>query len=109
MKTLFSLNLVLKRQLKIISENLAIILPCICHRDIKREFCFQARELNSHVIPTPFATTEVTVMVTDLNDETPTFRSKHYKCEIAENSPLNTPITFLGDSLPEVFDYDQVR
>lgn len=61
------------------------------------------------MVPIPSAATEVTVMVTDLNDETPTFKSQHYKCEIAENAPINTPITFLGDALPEVFDYDQVR
>lgn len=48
-------------------------------------------------------------MITDLNDETPRFKSEHYRCEIAENSPINTPITFLGNGLPEVYDYDQVR
>lgn len=47
-------------------------------------------------------------MITDLNDETPTFKSQYYKCEIPENSPVNTPITFIGNALPEVYDYDQV-
>lgn len=46
-------------------------------------------------------------MVTDVNDETPSFKSAKYECEIAENAQTNTPLTFLGDSIPEVFDYDQ--
>lgn len=44
----------------------------------------------------------------DVNDETPTFRSKLYACEVNENAPTNTPLTFLGHALPQVFDYDQV-
>lgn len=47
-------------------------------------------------------------MVTDINDETPKFFSDYYECEIAENAPLNTPLTFLGNTLPEVYDNDQV-
>uniref|UniRef100_A0A6P7FSK3 Cadherin-23 n=1 Tax=Diabrotica virgifera virgifera TaxID=50390 RepID=A0A6P7FSK3_DIAVI len=66
-----------------------------------------AKEIGSKVDPTPTATTEVTVMVTDVNDETPTFKSNYYECEIAENAQINTPITFLGNALPEVYDYDQ--
>ena len=43
----------------------------------------------------------------DVNDETPTFRSKSYVGEISENSPRATPILFLGGNvLPEVFDHD---
>lgn len=45
-------------------------------------------------------------MVTDVNDEIPKFRSNKYDCEIAENAPINTPLTFLGNAIPEVFDYD---
>lgn len=52
--------------------------------------------------------TEVTVIITDINDETPTFRSKRYACEITENAPTNTPLTFLGHVNPQVFDHDQV-
>lgn len=58
--------------------------------------------------PPPYATTEVTVIISDVNDETPTFKSNFYECEIAENAPKNTPLMFTGNSLPEVFDYDQV-
>lgn len=47
-------------------------------------------------------------MITDVNDEIPAFRSKRYECEVAENAPINTPVTFIGESVPEVFDYDQV-
>ena len=46
-------------------------------------------------------------MLQDVNDETPTFRSKSYVGEISENSPRATPILFLGGNvLPEVFDHD---
>ncbi|XP_066258040.1 cadherin-23 isoform X2 [Euwallacea similis] len=66
-----------------------------------------ATEVDSHQKPPPYATTEVTVMITDVNDETPTFKSNMYECEIAENAPKNTPLTFIGNSIPEIFDYDQ--
>lgn len=67
-----------------------------------------AIEVGSRQKPPPHATTEVTVMITDVNDETPSFKSHMYECEIAENAPKNTPVTFIGNSIPEVFDYDQV-
>ncbi|CAG9863718.1 unnamed protein product [Phyllotreta striolata] len=66
-----------------------------------------AKEVNSKIIPAPTTTTEVTVVVTDVNDEIPTFKHNHYECEILENSPINTPVVFLNNALPEVFDYDQ--
>ncbi|KAJ8962164.1 hypothetical protein NQ318_018121 [Aromia moschata] len=66
-----------------------------------------AAEMGSKVIPTPTATTEVTIMVTDVNDEVPRFKNERYECEVAENAPINTPLTFLGNSLPEVYDFDQ--
>lgn len=47
-------------------------------------------------------------MVIDVNDEVPRFRNEEgYICEITENAQRNTPVTFLGDARPEVFDYDQ--
>ncbi|VVC96242.1 unnamed protein product [Leptidea sinapis] len=49
----------------------------------------------------------VTIIVTDVNDETPSFRSGRYVGEVIENAQQNTPITFLQDAIPEVFDYDQ--
>lgn len=61
------------------------------------------------VSPLPSATTEVTVIITDVNDEKPRFRSERYVGEIIENAQQNTPITFLQDAVPEVFDYDQVK
>lgn len=69
---------------------------------------FQATERGSKIVPSPWSSTEVTIIVTDVNDETPSFRSKHYDCEVAENAPINTPLTFLRSAIPEVFDYDQV-
>jgi len=52
--------------------------------------------------------TEVTVIITDVNDEIPTFRSDSYLAEVNENAQANTPITFLNNAVPEVFDHDQV-
>lgn len=57
--------------------------------------------------PTPSVRTEITIIITDVNDETPTFRSHSYECEINENAQQNTPVSFLGFSRNEVFDYDQ--
>lgn len=69
---------------------------------------FQATEESRTISPMPSATTEVTVIVTDVNDETPRFRNDRYVGEVLENAQQNTPITFLQDAIPEVFDYDQV-
>ncbi|CAH0714568.1 unnamed protein product, partial [Brenthis ino] len=66
-----------------------------------------ATEESHMVSPLPSATTEVTVIITDVNDEKPRFRSERYVGEIIENAQQNTPITFLQDAVPEVFDYDQ--
>lgn len=65
--------------------------------------------MGSKISPRPSAVTEITVIVTDVNDESPRFRNKEYVCEIAENAPSNTPLTFLGNAVPEVYDHDQVR
>lgn len=66
-----------------------------------------ATEVGGNILPRPSAVTEVTIIITDVNDEAPTFRNRHYLCEVPENAAINTPITFLGNSIPEVFDYDQ--
>ncbi|KAK0092521.1 hypothetical protein PV326_001229 [Microctonus aethiopoides] len=60
----------------------------------------------SKITPTPSVTTEVTIILTDVNDETPRFRSDHYIAEINENAPQNTPVNFIGDSIPEIYDHD---
>lgn len=62
----------------------------------------------SNVVPTPSVSTEVTIILMDVNDETPTFRSTKYIAEINENAPHNTPVNFIGDAIPEVFDHDLV-
>jgi hypothetical protein len=59
------------------------------------------------VFPSPWTKTEVTIIVTDVNDETPTFRSLQYIAEVNENAQQNTPVNFIGDSIPQVYDYDQ--
>lgn len=58
----------------------------------------------------PSVTTEVTILVLDVNDQAPAFRNNGpYVAEIDENSPTNMPVTIIGqDSLAEVYDYDQV-
>lgn len=62
----------------------------------------------SKINPPPSVSTEVTIILTDVNDETPTFRSTQYHAEINENAPQNTPVNFIGDAVPEVFDHDLV-
>lgn len=57
--------------------------------------------------PAPYVTTEVTIILTDINDELPTFRESSYECEINENAQENTPVTFLGDARNDVYDMDQ--
>lgn len=66
------------------------------------------KEISSVVIPPPSVSTEVTVILTDINDETPTFRSSRYIAEINENAPQNTPVNFIGDAIPEIYDHDLV-
>ena len=50
--------------------------------------------------------TEITIIVTDVNDEAPTFREEFYRCEIAENAQMNTPLNFIEDVENLVFDHD---
>lgn len=66
-----------------------------------------AVERESKVKPPPAVKTEITIILTDENDSTPSFKSNRYECEIAENAQQNTPVNFLQiDPKNEVFDYD---
>ncbi|XP_055907178.1 cadherin-23 [Eupeodes corollae] len=56
--------------------------------------------------PPPSVKTEVTIIVTDVDDEIPTFSEPIYRCEINENSQVNTPLTFIDDVRNFVFDHD---
>lgn len=67
----------------------------------------EAQEVALGVFPSPRVTTEVTIIVTDVNDETPTFASRQYIAEINENAEVNVPVNFLGNTVAEVFDHDQ--
>ncbi|XP_054716346.1 cadherin-23-like [Uloborus diversus] len=67
----------------------------------------EAQEVALGVYPSPSITTEVTIIVTDVNDETPTFLSRQYTAEINENAEVNVPVNFLGSNVAEVFDHDQ--
>ena len=56
-------------------------------------------------------TTQISVLILDVNDQRPTFADATYRAVIDENSPLNMPVTFLADgsgspARPTVFDYD---
>ncbi|XP_044002013.1 cadherin-23 isoform X2 [Aphidius gifuensis] len=57
-------------------------------------------------ITSPTVSTEVTIILTDVNDEKPRFRSDYYTAEINENAPYNTPVNFIGNSIPEIYDHD---
>ena len=60
------------------------------------------------LFPPPSVTTEVTIILTDVNDEKPTFKSNFYLAEISENAQVDTPLKFVDtNSVPQVFDYDQ--
>lgn len=51
--------------------------------------------------------TEVTIIVSDVNDEIPTFGDAIYRCEVNENSQANTPLNFIdGDIRHFVYDRD---
>ncbi|CAL4059672.1 unnamed protein product [Meganyctiphanes norvegica] len=67
----------------------------------------QAEEASAVVNPPPTATTEVTVLLEDVNDETPTFRAAHYIAEVTEGAQFNSPVNLIGDAIPEVYDHDQ--
>nr|XP_027198229.1 cadherin-23-like [Dermatophagoides pteronyssinus] len=84
----------------------------------------EATEVTHAVFPPPSVTTEVTIILTDVNDEIPRFRFKSYAAEIIENSPPDMPVTFTrrnaknnrmdtNDSnmnlllAPQVYDLDQ--
>lgn len=54
----------------------------------------------------PFVETEVTIFITDVNDETPTFMEEFYRCEISENAQINMPVTFIDEVENTVFDHD---
>lgn len=55
--------------------------------------------------------TEVTVLISDVNDQIPTFAQSVYRCEINENSQLNTPLSFMDAAVDNhyVFDRDLGR
>lgn len=61
----------------------------------------------SKLTPPPFVRTEVTIILTDINDEQPTFKDDRYECIVYENAQENTPLTFVGDADNDVFDLDQ--
>ncbi|XP_055377759.1 cadherin-23 isoform X2 [Condylostylus longicornis] len=56
--------------------------------------------------PPPYVRTEITIIITDINDEKPTFKESTYSCEINENAQLNSPVHFLNNAKNEVFDHD---
>ena len=68
----------------------------------------KAEEVTSVVVPPPKAETEITVVLEDINDQTPTFKNPHYVGEISEGSQFNSPVNLVGDAIPEVYDNDQV-
>uniref|UniRef100_T1KWL6 Cadherin domain-containing protein n=2 Tax=Tetranychus urticae TaxID=32264 RepID=T1KWL6_TETUR len=67
-----------------------------------------ATEVTVAVFPPPSVSTEVTIILTDVNDEKPTFKSESYTVEISENAQADMPVKFIGTGdVPQVYDYDQ--
>lgn len=79
----------------------------------------EATESTQNRLTSPSITTEVTIILTDVNDELPRFRSSSYTAEIVEGSPADMPVTFTGRMSksdngipgnflsPQVYDLDQ--
>uniref|UniRef100_A0A1I8P9G8 Cadherin domain-containing protein n=1 Tax=Stomoxys calcitrans TaxID=35570 RepID=A0A1I8P9G8_STOCA len=69
-----------------------------------------AKEISKTSPITPLAAqvkTEVTIIVSDVNDEIPTFGEDIYRCEVNENAQANTPLNFIdGDVRHFVYDHD---
>ncbi|KAI8045584.1 cadherin-23 [Drosophila gunungcola] len=62
---------------------------------------------NTQMAPTTVRT-EVTVIVSDVNDEIPTFGETVYRCEVNENAQTNTPLNFIDEEVQNVvFDHDE--
>ncbi|KAH8293460.1 hypothetical protein KR054_000643 [Drosophila jambulina] len=62
---------------------------------------------NTQVAPMTVRT-EVTVIVSDVNDEIPTFGETVYRCEVNENAQTNTPLNFIDEEVQNVvFDHDE--
>ncbi|XP_053210328.1 cadherin-23-like [Panonychus citri] len=67
-----------------------------------------ATEVTVAVFPPPSVSTEVTIILTDVNDEKPVFKSDSYTVEISENAQSDMPVKFIGvGEIPQVYDYDQ--
>ncbi|RWS14756.1 cadherin-23-like protein [Dinothrombium tinctorium] len=68
----------------------------------------QATEVTASQFPPPSVATEVTIILTDVNDEKPTFKSLLYVAEVNENAQIDMPLKFIGaGNVPQVYDYDQ--
>ncbi|XP_033232779.1 cadherin-23 [Drosophila pseudoobscura] len=62
---------------------------------------------NTQVAPVSIRT-EVTVIVSDVNDEIPTFGESLYRCEVNENAQTNTPLNFIDEDVQNVvYDHDE--
>ncbi|XP_037731996.1 cadherin-23 [Drosophila subpulchrella] len=62
---------------------------------------------NTQMAPTTVRT-EVTIIVSDVNDEIPTFGETVYRCEVNENAQTNTPLNFIDEEVQNVvFDHDE--
>ena len=55
------------------------------------------------------ATALVTITITDVNDQTPTFSAPAYQAAVFENTQVHIPITLLPEGTEmTVYDYDGV-
>ena len=72
-------------------------------------FCIQAEEVTSVInYGNTTATTLVTISVSDVNDNTPTFNHNNYTATIQENMQNGVPVIFTANTIMSVNDIDQV-
>ncbi|KAK2717587.1 hypothetical protein QYM36_006383, partial [Artemia franciscana] len=66
----------------------------------------EASEVSSRSSIPSTETIEVTIIILDVNDETPTFESPDYVFEVVENSPVGLVLTMISGISAHVSDHD---
>ena len=81
-----------------------VCMKAIVYANIFHDYCHFFQFKTNASDETMQVRTEVTVIVTDINDEIPTFRQPIYRCEVNENSQSNTPLSFIDDDVQNIVE-----